>query len=61
MELSDNFYGEEKIGKNKKSIAYSLIFRDAKKTLNDEEINGIMNNIISELEKTLNAKLRDRN
>ena len=56
-----DIYREEKIGKNKKSIAYSLIFRDAKKTLNDEEINGIMNNIISELEKTLNAKLRDRN
>ncbi len=53
-----DIYRDEKIGTNKKSVAYSLIFRDKKKTLSDEEINTAMKNIISELEKVLGAKLR---
>mgnify|MGYP004503174393 FL=1 len=53
-----DIYRDEKLGQNKKSIAYSLIFRDPKKTLSDEEINTTMDNIIKELDKTLNAKLR---
>ena len=53
-----DIYRDEKIGTNKKSVAYSLIFRDKKKTLSDEEINTAMENIISELEKVLGAKLR---
>ena len=53
-----DIYRNEKIGNNKKSVAYSLIFRDKKKTLSDEEINTTMENIISELEKVLGAELR---
>ena len=53
-----DIYRDEKIGANKKSVAYSLIFRDKNKTLNDEEINSSMEAIIQELEKTLNAELR---
>ena len=53
-----DIYRDEKLGQNKKSIAYSLIFRDPKKTLSDEEINTTMDNIIKELDKALNAKLR---
>ena len=53
-----DIYRDEKIGKGKKSVAYSLIFRDKNKTLSDEEINTIMNNVISELEKNLGAELR---
>mgnify|MGYP002550620154 FL=1 len=53
-----DIYRDEKIGTNKKSVAYSLIFRDKKKTLSDEEINTAMENIISELEKVLGAELR---
>ncbi len=53
-----DIYRDEKIGNNKKSVAYSLIFRDKNKTLSDEEINTIMDNIITELEKTLGAALR---
>ena len=49
---------DEKLGENKKSVAYSLIFRDKNKTLNDEEINNTMENIITELQKTLGAELR---
>lgn len=53
-----DIYRSEKLGENKKSVAYSLIFRDKKRTLNDEEINQTMKDIISELEKELNAELR---
>ena len=57
MKLFD-IYRNEKLGENKKSVAYSLIFRDKNKTLSDEEINDVMDSIISELEKTLHAELR---
>lgn len=53
-----DIYRNERIGSNKKSITYSLIFRDKNKTLTDEEINSIMQNIITELEKNLNAEIR---
>ena len=56
-------YGEEytitKIDKNKKSIAYSLTFNDSTRTLTDEEVTEIFNNIIKEVEKKYNATLRD--
>ena len=57
MQLFD-IYRNEKLGENKKSVAYSLIFRDKNRTLSDDEINVVMENIISELQKILNAKLR---
>ena len=57
MQLFD-IYRNEKLGENKKSVAYSLIFRDKNRTLSDDEINVVMENIISELQKTLNAELR---
>ena len=53
-----DIYRDEKLGENKKSVAYSLIFRDKNKTLSDEEINTTMEAIITELEKTLGATLR---
>ena len=53
-----DIYRDEKIGENKKSVAYSLIFRNKNKSLSDEEINPIMEEIIKELEKTLKAELR---
>ena len=53
-----DIYRSNKLGENKKSVAYSLIFRDKNKTLSDEEINTTMEAIITELEKTLGAELR---
>ena len=53
-----DIYRNEKLGKNKKSVAYSLIFRDKNKTLSDEEVNQVMNDIINELTNKLNAELR---
>ena len=53
-----DIYRNEKIGENKKSVAYALMFRDKNKTLSDDEINNVMKNIVSELENTLHAELR---
>ena len=53
-----DIYRDEKIGENKKSVAFSLIFRNKNKSLSDEEINPIMEAIIAELEKQLGAELR---
>ena len=51
-------YRSEKLGENKKSVAYSLKFRVPDRTLKDEEVNNVMTEIIAELEKTLGAELR---
>lgn len=51
-------YRSEKLGENKKSVAYSLKFRVPDRTLKDEEVNMAMSEIIVELEKTLGAELR---
>lgn len=56
-ELFD-IYRNEKLGENKKSVAYALTFRAKNKTLNDDEVNEVMENIIKELEKSLGAELR---
>ncbi len=53
-----DIYRDEKIGKNKKSVAYSLIFRDKTKSLSDDEINPVMEEIIKELEEKFGAELR---
>lgn len=51
-------YRNEKLGENKKSVAYSLKFRSKDRTLTDEEINGTMEEILKELESSLGAELR---
>lgn len=53
-----DIYRDEKIGKNKKSVAYSLIFRDKTKSLSDDEINPVMEEITKELEEKFKAELR---
>ena len=53
-----DIYRNDKLGQNKKSIAYRLTFRDKKKTLKEEEINEIMEQIIAKLEKELKAEIR---
>ena len=47
------------IGIDNKSIAYSLIFEDSSRTLTDEEVMEVFNNIIKEVETKLNIKLRN--
>lgn len=53
-----DIYRNEKLGENKKSVAFALTFRDKNKTLGDEEINPIMTSIWQELEKELGAEIR---
>ena len=57
IELFD-IYRNEKIGSNKKSVAFRLKFRTPDRTLKDDEVNKIMEEIINSLEKELNAELR---
>jgi len=58
IEVFDVYTGEN-VGNGEKSIAYSLTFSDPTRTLTDEEITNVFNKIISEVEKKLEAKLRD--
>lgn len=57
VELFDVYAGN-KLGSNKKSLAYHLKFRSDKKTLNDEEVEQISKKIIKTLADKLGAKLR---
>lgn len=46
------------IEEGKKSMAYKLVFKDATRTLSDDEVMEVFNKIISDVESKLNAKLR---
>ena len=51
-------YRSDKLGENKKSVAYELIFRAQDRTLTDDEIKNTMEVIIKELQANLGAELR---
>jgi len=51
-------FESEKLGTGKKSMAISFTFLDREKTLTDKEIDGMMNAIITALEKDLKAEIR---
>lgn len=51
-------YRSEQIGKGKKSLAYSLTYQAADKTLSDNDVAQIRQRIIRRLEQELGAKLR---
>ena len=53
-------YTGENIGENEKSLAFSLTFEDSNKTLTDDEVTQVFNNIISYVKDHCNAKLRDK-
>lgn len=53
-------YTGENVGENEKSIAYSITFEDATRTLTDEEVMIVFNKMIAEVESKLNAKVRDK-
>lgn len=58
IEVFDVYTGEN-VGENEKSIAYSLTFNDAKKTLTEEEVMESFRKIIENVEKKCNARLRN--
>ena len=51
---------ETKELKNKKSVLFKLSFQDSKKTLEDNQVNSIITEIISLISKKFDAKLRDQ-
>jgi phenylalanyl-tRNA synthetase beta chain len=55
--LIDLFQGE-KIGADKRSLTFSLVFRHADRTLNDAEIEKTMAKIVADLEKQCGAVIR---
>jgi len=59
VEIFDIYRGEN-ITNDKKSMAYNLIFEDSTKTLTEEEVMHIFNNIIESVEKEFDAVLRDK-
>ena len=47
------------IEEGKKSMAYKMVFKDATRTLSDEEVMAVFNKIITDVESKLDAKLRN--
>ena len=50
----------EKLDNDKKSIAYNLTFMDSNRTLTDEEVMNVFDNIIKKATLTLDVELRDK-
>ena len=59
IECFDVFIDEEKLGKNKKSLALRLTLQDETQTLSEDAINSSVKNILSILEKKFAVILRD--
>jgi len=53
-------YTGENVKEDEKSIAYSLTFSDLNRTLTEEEVTEVFNNIIKNVEEKIDAKLRDK-
>ncbi|MGY4689269.1 phenylalanine--tRNA ligase subunit beta [Salibacterium sp. K-3] len=51
-------YEGDKLDPGKKSLAFSLVYLDPERTLTDEEVAETHNNVLSRLEKEVNAELR---
>lgn len=58
LELFDIFRGKG-IGKSRKSLAYSLVYRSSKKTLTDEDANRYHKIVKDALKKELKAEIRE--
>jgi len=57
VRLFDIYRGEQITG-GRKSMAYSMSFREKDRTLEDREVQIIVNRIVENLEKKFNAELR---
>jgi phenylalanyl-tRNA synthetase beta chain len=57
IQLFDVFENE-KLGEDKKSLAFNFTFSDKEKTLTDTEIEALMDKIITMLQKEVNALIR---
>ncbi len=53
-----DLYEGEQVAEGKKSVAYTISFRAEDRTLTDDEVNSVMEKILSALKQKLNAVLR---
>ncbi len=53
-----DIFESDKLGVNKKSMAVSFTFLDENKTMTDKEIDGFMQKLITDFEKTIQAEIR---
>jgi phenylalanyl-tRNA synthetase beta chain len=53
-----DIFESEKLGADKKSLAITITFLDEEKTLTDTEIDSMMNQLMSALERDLHAEIR---
>ncbi len=54
-----DIYEGAQVGVGKKSVAYSITFRAADRTLTDDEVNAVMDKILESLKSELNVGIRD--
>jgi len=58
VKLFDIFTDDKAIGAGKKSMAYTLTFRNSERTLTDKEVNNAFEKLRSRMESQLNIELR---
>ena len=58
VRLFDVYRGSQ-LGEGKKSVAFALVYRDAGKTLTDEDVAEVHDKVLEALKKKLNAVLRE--
>ena len=51
-------YSDDKLGNDKKSMAYNIVFQSDERTLKDEEVVVILDSIIAEIKEKFNGVLR---
>ena len=58
MKLFDVYRGKQ-VEEGKKSVAFTLTYRDKDKTLTDDEVAAVHNDVLNALKDKLNAVLRE--
>ena len=58
VKLIDSFESDEKFGKDKKSYTFRIVYRSPERTLTNEEVNKIQEEIRNKTKQDLNATLR---
>ncbi len=58
VQLFDIYRNAEQLGPDKKSYAIRMVFQDQNKTLNDKQLDKIMNNLINNLQSAIGANIR---
>ncbi|MED5248302.1 MAG: hypothetical protein VX887_03160, partial [Candidatus Neomarinimicrobiota bacterium] len=56
--LPQNIFRHESLGNNKKSVTFNFVFQHPSKTLEDKDVNLVINEIINVVSKNFSAKLR---